>query len=407
MSAREPKVEKHFKLPLFVIALFLANLSIYTTSYFQNIVLKDVAKTFNVSVGTMSQLSTVSYLTGIIIGLILGFLAVRFRHKSLLLLGIASYGIGTLVYFFAQNFVTVLFSPVFDGIGSCMVGTMIITVIGEVLPLQKRGWIIGLVVSSQFFTNLVIAPVTSIIAPVAGWRAVLLWFIFPVSLVSLLLCFLAVPSKPHHEQSFAKPEYWKAFKQILTNKSAIACIIGAVLIGINSSLVVYADTFFRMHFSVSLSTGAAFGLLASASGFLGGLVAARLINRAGRWLLTIAAALFAGVLHIFFTFVPNVNGSLAFWMTATFFVGVNAASFTSLVLEQIPAFRGTMMSLNQSFRSLGLMIGISISGLLLNLYANNFHIIMVMFGAAALVAAAVLFLFAKDPTENQIPPTAL
>jgi len=406
MNEREPKVERNFKLQMFMPALFLANLSIYTTTYFQNIVLVDVAKTFKVSVGTMSQLATVSYLTGLIIGLVLGFLVVKFRHKSLLLLGITSYGVGILVYYFSPNFATVLFSPVFEGIGSGMVGTMIFTLIGEVLPLEKRGWAVGLVVSSQFFTNLIVAPVTSIIALDAGWRAVLLWFIFPVSMVSLLLGFLAIPSKPRQDLSVVKPEYLKAFQQILTNKSAVACIISAVLIGINSSLVVYAVTFFRMYFSVSLSTGAVFGLMASASGVLGGLVAARLINRTGRWLLALSTALFAGFLHIFFTFVPCVYGSLAFWLVATFFVGVNAAGFTSLILEQVPGFRGTMMSLNQSFRSLGLILGISVSGLLLNLYASNFHIIMVMFGIAAVVAAAVLFLFAKDPTKNKLPPTA-
>jgi len=400
MSDEDTKIGKSFKLPLFVAALFLANLSIYTTNYFQNIVLLDVSKTFKVTVGTMSQLSTVSYLTGIIIGLVLSFLAIRFKHKSLLLLGIASYGVGTLVYYFAPNFATVLFSPIFEGIGSGMVATMIFTLIGEVLPLQKRGWSIGLVVSSQFFTNLIMAPITSIIAPIEGWRAVLLWFIFPVSLISMLLCFIAIPSKPRQELSAAKPEYLKAFKQILTSKSAISCIIGAVLIGINSSLVVYAVSFFRMYFSVSLSTGATFGLMASASGFFGGLVAARLINRVGRWLLALSAALFAGILHIFFTFMPYVYGSLTFWLAATFFVGVNAASFTSLILEQVPSFRGTMMSLNQSFRSLGLILGISISGLVLNLYSNNFYIIMVMFGVAAIAAAAILFLFAKDLAKN-------
>jgi predicted MFS family arabinose efflux permease len=403
MSDQQPKVEKDFKLSIFVTALFLANLLIYTTSYFQNIVLVDVAKTFRVSVGTISQLSTVNYLTGLIIGLVLGFLALRFKHKSLLLFGIMSYGVGTLVYFFAPNFLTVLFSPVFEGIGASMVGTMIFTLIGEVLPLQKRGWIIGLVVSSQFFTNLVMAPVTSVIAPAAGWHAVLLWFIFPFSMFSLLLCFLAVPSKLRQEQPFAKPAYLKAFKQILTNKSAIACMISAVLLGINSSLVVYAVSFFRMYFSVSLSTGATFGLLASSSGFFGGLVAARLINRAGRRLLAIGAASFAGILHISFTFVPNVYYSLVFWMVSTIFVGLYAASFTSLVLEQVPGFRGTMMSLNGSFRYLGLILGISVSGLVLNFYSNNFHIIMVMFGVAAVAAAAVLFLFAKDPTKNQVP----
>ena len=139
MSDQDTKIGKNFKLPLFVAALFLANLSIYTTNYFQNIVLLDVSKTFKVTVGTMSQLSTVSYLMGIIIGLVMGFLAVRFKHKSLLLLGIASYGVGTLVYYFAPNFATVLFSPVFEGIGSGMVSIMIFALIGEVLPLQKRG----------------------------------------------------------------------------------------------------------------------------------------------------------------------------------------------------------------------------------------------------------------------------
>lgn len=159
MSAQDTKIGKNLKLPLFVAALFLANLSIYTTNYFQNIVLLDVSKAFKVTVGTMSQLSTVSYLMGIIIGLVMGFLAVRFKHKSLLLLGIASYGVGTLVYYFAPNFATVLFSPVFEGIGSGMVSIMIFALIGEVLPLQKRGLAVGLVVSSQFFTNLIVAPI--------------------------------------------------------------------------------------------------------------------------------------------------------------------------------------------------------------------------------------------------------
>src|SRR5271165_3327753 len=125
MSDQALKIEKSFKLPLFVAALFLANLSVYTTAYFQNIVLVDVAKTFKVPVGTMSQLATVSYISGLIIGFVLGFLAVRFKHKSLLLLGITNYGAGTLVYYFAANFATVLISPVFEGIGSGMVATMI------------------------------------------------------------------------------------------------------------------------------------------------------------------------------------------------------------------------------------------------------------------------------------------
>ena len=406
MSTQPPKPEKHFRLPLFVTALLLALLLTFMTLYFNNIVLMDVAKTFKVSVGTMSQRSTVADLSGLVIGLVMGVLAVRFKHKSLLLLGVAIFGAGTLVYFFAPNYATVLLSSALGGIGEGMVQIMVFTLVGEILPLQKRGPVIGLVSSGTFLAAFVIAPVTSIIAPAAGWRAVLLWFIFPVSLVSLLLVFLAVPSKPRAEQVFAKPEYRKAFNQVLTNTSAIACVVSAVLLGVNGALVYYAITFWRMHFSVSLSTGAAFGLLAASAALFGSLVAALLINRVGRRLLTVAAALFAGILHVSFTFVPNLYGSLILWLAASFFVGLYLASFTGLVLEQVPGFRGTMMSLNQSFHYIGLVGGVGISGLILNLYANNFHIIVVMFGAAAVAAAAGVFWFVKDPTKNQIPPTA-
>lgn len=64
------------------------------------------------------------------------------------------------------------------------------------------------------------------------------------------------------------------------------------------------------------------------------------------------------------------------------------------------------MSLNVSFRYIGLIVGLTISGLLLNLYANNFQILYVMFGVAAVASAAVVFLFAKDPTKSQLLPTA-
>ncbi len=64
------------------------------------------------------------------------------------------------------------------------------------------------------------------------------------------------------------------------------------------------------------------------------------------------------------------------------------------------------MSINESFRNIGLIVGLSISGFLLNLYANNFQILYTMFGVAAVASAVVVFLFAKDPTKNRVPPTA-
>jgi len=64
------------------------------------------------------------------------------------------------------------------------------------------------------------------------------------------------------------------------------------------------------------------------------------------------------------------------------------------------------MSLNGSFRSVGVIVGLILSGLLLNLYANNFQSLYVMFGICGVASAAVVFLFANDPCKNQLFPTA-
>jgi MFS family permease len=338
-------------------------------------------------------------------GLVMGFLAVKFKHKSLFLLGVAFYGVGALGWFFAPNLAFALFFNVFLGIGGTMIAVMVWALIGDFLPLQKKGMAAGLAVGGIFIANIIMPQVTSVITNAAGWRSVLLWFIFPLSIVSLLLGFFILPSKPRKEQIASKPQYLEAFKQILTNKSAVACVISTLLVWISNLHSTYAVSFFILHFKEPLSTAAIFATVVAAMALVGGIVGGRLVNRVGRKPLTVVAGIISAIFIILIVFVPNVWASAAMWMVAGAFVGASAAGGSSLALEQVPSFRGTMMSLNSSFQNIGLIMGLAVSGWVLNLYANNFKIIFTMFGVAGVASAAVIFLFAKDPTKNQKPPT--
>lgn len=139
---------------------------------------------------------------------------------------------------------------------------------------------------------------------------------------------------------------------------------------------------------------------------LGDIVGGRLINRIGRKPLTVVAGVIQGVFAILIVFVPNAGASAVMWMVSAAFGGVMLTALIGLVLEQVPGFRGTMVSLNNAFHNIGLIVGLSISGLVLNLYANNFQILYTIFGATAVASAAVVFLFAKDPCKNPLPPVA-
>jgi len=71
----------------------------------------------------------------------------------------------------------------------------------------------------------------------------------------------------------------------------------------------------------------------------------------------------------------------------------------SLALEQVPEFRGSMMSISNSLENTGGILAVIIGGLLLNLYNNNFHLLMTVFGVMGIVAVPLLLLFARDPTR--------
>jgi predicted MFS family arabinose efflux permease len=272
--------------------------------------------------------------------------------------------------------------------------------------LGKKGMAIGLAMASAFAANLVVPQVTSAITLSAGWHAVLLWFMLPVSLITLLLGFFVLPSKSRQEQATNSPKYLRAFKQILLNKSALACNVATTLASISFLSPAFAVSFYTLIFKESLSVGATYYSLASATGILGVIIGGGLINRIGRKPLAVAAGSIQGIFAILIVFMPNSWSSAAMWMTSAFFASVAITCLTSLTLEQVPDFRGTMMSLNTSFQNIGSIVGLIISGLVLNFYANNFQVLYTIFGICGVASAATILLSAKDPCKNQSLPTA-
>jgi len=400
MSNTQPAAEKSLRSRLFLFALLLGFFLAYTFTVFLSNAMVNISSTLNVAVGTVSQILTVGSFLGLIAGFIMGFLTLRFKHKLLFLLGVALFGVGTLGWFFAPDFASLLFFSLFFGIGSAMTSILVLTLIGDFLPLEKKGMAISLTMTSAFAANLIVPQVTSIVANIAGWRAVLLWFLFPISIACLLFGFFFLPSKPRQEHSANKPKYLEAFKQILLNKSPLACVVATALIATSILTPIYAVSFFRLYFNESLSLSATFYSLASAMGILGVLVGGRLINRIGRKPLSVIACAVQGVFATLIVFMPNSWASATMWMVSAFFASIMLTSLTSLALEQVPEFRGTMMSLNASSQNIGLIIGLIVSGLVLNFYDNNFQILYTLFGMCGVASAVVVFLFVKDPCKK-------
>jgi predicted MFS family arabinose efflux permease len=399
MIDEETTADKSFKRTLLLPTLLLCVFLAFSVNVFFQTLLVNVASSFNVPIGTASQLLTIGVLAVLIMSFAMSALAIRFKHKSLFLFGVVLYAVGVLVYFFALNFATWILAQILLGTSMPMILIMVYTLIGEQFPLERRGWAMGLLASTSLASAVVVGPISGVIAGVAGWRMVLLGFIFPVSIICLALAYVTVPSKQPQPQANAKPSYTQALKKIFTRLSPSACAISAALVAFAFVFAYFAVSFLRIAFSLSPALGGVCMMIGGLAGIVGGVVGGRLINRYGRKPLAIWGALFVAISDILFTFMPSAVFSVVMWTVNAFAAATTVAGSSSLSLEQVPEYRGSMMSIYASFDSSGTIVGLIVGGLVLNLYANNFHLLYIIFGVMGFAAAALLFFLAKDPCK--------
>ena len=242
----------------------------------------DIALTFQITVGTASQLVTISRIAAVLVGLLISVLSVRFRHKSLLLAGSLAIIIGALGCFATPNFFFMqVFYPL-DGVGTVMVKAMALALIGQFLPINRRAKAVGLTVAAASIAWVIGSPLAGFAAGFGGWRSAIAFFMLPVAIVGLVWAFFGIPSTPKPKpETVNRDSYLKNFKQIFQNKSASACLIGVTLLNILQSWGMFAITFYRSQFSAPLDFAAIILLMVTLFIGIGGFTGGRIVNKLG------------------------------------------------------------------------------------------------------------------------------
>jgi len=400
MSDESPLSEKRSPGRLFLPSLTFSYFATGPIGVLTGLLLIDIGATFGCDVGVMGQITTGYYIAAVIFGLFMGVLSVRFRHKPLLMAGLVFTSVSALGCYLASDFNLMLMAYSLSGVGMAMVSPMAISLIGEHLPLEKRGNAIGWIIAGGALSYVIGAPIIGFIAGLGDWRFVLFVFVIPISLASLLLAFIGLPFTSRNLQpAMNKGTYLGGFKGVLSNRSAIACLVGSVLRSIAFMVVlVYGISFFRQRFLSSMGTASIVMLMAAFLYTLGSLVCGWFVNRFGRKPLTVLTVLLSAIFTIAFTSVPDLWLSLALNFLGAWFFGMGASAVNSLTLEQVPEFRGTMMSINSAAMNLGSAIGTALGGLTLVLF--DYEVLGLALGAMGVVAAIVFQTLAIDPTRT-------
>jgi predicted MFS family arabinose efflux permease len=385
---------------LFVFSLGLAYFATVTLDVLVSLLLIDIASTFEVTLGVASQISTFSGIVAITTGLIMGLLSVRFRHKSLVIAGLLFMVFSALGCFLAPNLnVVFLFYPL-QAVAAVMILATSLAMIGDYLPSDRKTKTVGLFLAAAPLANIVAIIVTGFLAGLGGWRYVPLFFSLPASVIALFFAWFCIPSIPNHRSILVtKGTYLLRFKDVLFNRSAGACLLGNILrTTAYLAIITFGISFYRQQFLITTDQAILIMLGGTLFFTFGNFAAGRLPLRFGRKHIAVTASFFAGMSIITVFQMPSFWMALPFDYLGLCLSGIANTAATSLTLDQVPESRGTLVSLNTTSISIGMVLAPAIGGMLLD--AFSFKAMGLTLGTAGILAATVFYFLTQDPNKR-------
>jgi len=382
-------------------SLVISRFATMPPGFLTGLLLIDIGESFGLTVGVTGQIRTAASIVGVIAALLISLLSLRFRSKTLLIGGLSVLVAATVGSALAPSFSFLLVIYALTGVAGSLVGPMSFTLVAEHFPAEQRTDAISWIITGMSAANLIGSPIIGHISRFVGWRGSFLWFVLPVSLLGLFLAIRFIPYGQQMERGDGAGII-EGFRGVLTNASAVACLAGTALIAsAYMAMVSYAPSYFRERFGFSTAYASYVVIGSSVFFILGTRICGRLVTRYGRksmmlWPTILAAASIYAYLNT-----QNVGLSLAARFLGSTFSAVVFTAANALTLEQVPRFRGTVMSLSQASFSLGGVLGSGLGGLVVLL--SGYGAMGLSHGAMMFAAMLILYFWAKEPQPKGSP----
>lgn len=318
----------------------------------------------------VGSLITAFTFPGVLLAPVLGVLADRFGRRKVLVPALTLFAIAGGACAFGRQFNLLLVLRFFQGVGAAGLGSINLTVIGDLYSGKERTAAMG-------FNSSVLSAGTASYPAIGGALATLGWyypFLLPLAAipVALAVLFSLRSPEPKNDQRFR--EYLSdAWTMIATRQVAgvfaVSVITFVILYG---SYLTYFPFLIEDSFSVSPFT---IGLIVSASSLATAVTSSQLGRLARRYsertLITTACLVYALALIA----VPFVSRLWLFVIPATIFGaahGMNVPSIMALLAGLAPMRqRGALMSVNGMVLRLGQTLGPLLMGSVFALWGTG------------------------------------
>lgn len=301
-----------------------------------------------------------------LLGLFSGPLADRLGYRLMMQAGLSMLAIGMLICGLVPEYWPLFFGLIIASFGKTVFDPAIQAFIGQTVPYEKRGRVIGILEISWAGSTLIGIPTFALIIDKAGFQ----FSFYFLALLGAFGCFTIKRVIPADQSTTTSrqqgPAILPSIKQLIINRPALGMLAYGFWTSLaNDNLFVVYGAWFEEQFLVSIITLGFSTVAIGSAELLGESITALFADKLGLQravtigLILTAAAYFA---------LPFIGQTLPLAMAGLFFVFLvfefaMVTSF-SLCTEMMPHLRATMMAGFYATAGIGRMIGILTGGFL-------------------------------------------
>ncbi len=319
-----------------------------------------------------------------------------FERKRLLLCGFALFALATLACGLAPNYPTLMLARALAGAFGGLLGAMVQTMIGDVVPYARRARASGLVSTAFSISTVAGVPLSLWLANHFSWRAPFI-FIALISLGFIGVGLRILPELRHHLGQEKRAHLLSATFAVLGDANHLrALLYSALIIFSGFTVIPYITLYAVSNVEISLHDIPIVYLV----GGCATLFSARFIGHsADRWGKVEVYRYVALAAMIPLVVVTHVGiAPLWFWVacTTSFFVLVSGRMIPAMAIISSaaqPKLRGTFMSLNGTVQSLAMGLATSLAGYIISLDAAGKIVGYSTVGYVAMAANLLAMIF--------------
>ncbi|MDO8292393.1 MAG: MFS transporter [Gallionella sp.] len=301
-------------------------------------------------------------------GLLAATFVDRFERKRLLLTIFVLFGLATLACGLAPGYATLLVARCLAGVFGGIMGAMVQTIVGDVIPFERRARASGVVSTAFSLSTIAGVPLSLWLANHLGWRAPF-FLITGITILFVIVGLRILPELRQHISADKRAHPFAAMFAVLRDANHLrALLLSALIIFSGFTVIPYITLYAVSNVGISQHDIPYIYLAGGAAT----LITARLI---GHWAdlrgkvkiyrMVAAAALLP-------LFVVTQIGIVPLWLwlicTTTFFILVSGRMIPAMAIVTSaaqPQLRGTFMSLNATMQSFAMGLATTLAGFII------------------------------------------